>query len=108
METIPLILEAAWARAYPGREAAERNTALRELQRHGHVPKRPPEGRNPSIRGSLARVCGWSYPAENSAPIDAMAALAAVPGKVLNPKLALPALTMCWWCRPVEPVCWPV
>ena len=42
------------------------------------------------------------------APIDAMAALAAVPGKVLNPKLALPALTMCWWCRPVEPVCWPV
>jgi hypothetical protein len=29
-------------------------------------------------------------------------------GGYLHPKLALPALTMCWWCRPVVPVCWPV
>jgi hypothetical protein len=31
MPTIPRLLEAAWAHAFPGREAAERNAVLREL-----------------------------------------------------------------------------
>ena len=38
---IPRILELAWERAYPGREAAERNAVLRELTEPMHGRMRP-------------------------------------------------------------------
>lgn len=40
MPTIPRLLEAAWAHAFPGREAAERNAAvLRELSQLQQQPR---------------------------------------------------------------------
>ena len=39
MPTIPHLLEAAWAHAYPGREAAERNAVLRELSQLQQQPR---------------------------------------------------------------------
>jgi hypothetical protein len=39
MPTIPRLLEAAWAHAFPGREAAERNAVLRELSQLQQQPR---------------------------------------------------------------------
>jgi hypothetical protein len=56
METIAEILERAWEQAYPGREAAERNAAWRELWvlQSTSEPVRPliADGRRPLPRSA--------------------------------------------------------